>query len=223
MSISKAWDWNKETRPIWIEPSEDSYYLADRWRRKGYKDILDFGCGLGRHSIYFAKQGFNVKAFDLSEDGVEHLKKWAREEKLHVEVEVLDMLSLSYEAESFDTIFSYHVISHTDTKGMVQIMKEIERILKPGGEIFLTLCSKDTWSFKEANDPKLDENTVIRMEEGPENGVPHFYVDVDDIIALFKSHFNIEIIRHIDNCYFNGAKQNNKHYFILAQKKRENE
>ena len=127
------------------------------------------------------------------------------------------MLDLPYEEQSFDCIFAYHVISHTDTKGMVKILEGIHKILRPGGEIYLTLCSKETWSFKESGYPKLDENTVVKTDEGPEKGIPHFYVALDDILYLFKN-FKIENIRHTDDCYFNGQKQNSKHYFILARR-----
>ncbi len=114
-------------------------------------------------------------------------------------------------------LYFYHVVSHTDTKGMRKILEEINRVLKPGGEVYLMLCSKETWSFKGAGYPKLDENTVVKTEEGSEKGVPHFYVDLDDILELFHN-FEIERIRHTDDCYFNGQKQNSKHYFILAKK-----
>ncbi|MHC1750895.1 MAG: class I SAM-dependent methyltransferase [Cellulosilyticaceae bacterium] len=217
MGISKAWDWRKEVNSIWLNPSEESYYISNRWAQMGYENILDFGCGLGRHSIYFAKQGFKVSAFDLSEEGTNYLANWAKEEALNINIKTADMLNLPYEENTFDAIFAYHVISHTDTKGMVRILGEIHRVLKPGGEIYLTLCSKETWSFKDSGYPKLDENTVIKTEEGPEEGIPHFYVTLEDTIRLLKE-FEIEKIRHTDDCYFAGAKQNSKHYFILAKK-----
>ena len=36
-------------------------------------------------------------------------------------------------------------------------------------------------------------------------------------IELLKKDFKIEKIRHVDECYFDGKKQNSKHYFILAK------
>ena len=197
MAGSKAWNWKEETNQIWLKPSEESYYVANRWKENGYKDVLDFGCGLGRHSIFFAKHGFNVSAFDLSQDGVSNLDKWATDEKLVVHSAVADMLDLPYEDNSFDCIFAYHVISHTDTAGMKKILSEISRILKPNGEIYLTLCSKDTWSFKDAGYPRIDENTVVKPAEGPEKGIPHFYVTLQAILTLFSS-FEIDRIRHTD-------------------------
>lgn len=222
MSISKAWDWKKENNAVWSRPSEESYYIAERWKAQQQKDILDFGCGLGRHSIYFAKQGFSVSAFDLSEEGVSSLRKWAKDENVNVQTTVCDMLNLPYADNSFDCIFAYHVISHTDTNGMKTILAEIRRILKPGGEIFLSLCSKETWSFKDAGYPKMDDNTVIKTDDGPEKGIPHFFVTLDDIIRLFHE-FSLISVRHVDDCYFEGKKCSSKHYFILAKNVAKNE
>lgn len=215
MSISKAWEWQKAQNSIWLMPSEESYYIAQHWKEINVQNVLDLGCGLGRHSIYFAKQGFDVSAFDLSVDGVNHLKQWADNENLSIDIKVANMLDLPYKDNTFDAVFAYHVISHTDSAGIKQIIKEITRVLKVNGELFITLCSKETWSFKDAGYPKLDENTIIKTEDGPENGIPHFYVALDDIINIL-SNYNVNRIRHTDDCYFDGKKQNSKHYFVMA-------
>ena len=136
MSISKAWEWNEEKNQIWLTPSEESYFISNRWKNQGFKLLLDFGCGLGRHSIYFAGQGFNVSAFDLSEDGTKYLCNWAKKENLNIDVTVADMLSLPYSDETFDCLFGFHVISHTDTTGIKIILNEVKRVIKPQGEIY---------------------------------------------------------------------------------------
>ena len=219
MSISKAWNWKEEQDQIWLYPSEESYFISARWKKQGYTKLLDFGCGLGRHSIFFSKQGFDVSAFDLSPDGVKHTQDWTKHEMLNIDVKVSDMLSLPYEDEAFDCLFAYHVISHTDTNGIKAIMKEIKRVMKPQSEIYITLCSKETWSFAEAGYPKIDENTIQKTDNGAEKDVPHFYVNLDEIIALFHDiSFELIRIQHIDDCYYDGEKRNSKHYFILAKK-----
>lgn len=219
MAVSKAWDWEAETNDIWNDPSEESYYYAEKWKREGRKSVLDLGCGLGRHSLLFARYGFEVSACDLSEYAVEQTEKAAEKLGYNVNATVCDMLNMPYEDNSFDCLFSYLVISHTDTKGFEQVMHEIKRILKPNGSIFITLCAKDTWSFAEADYPKLDENTIIKDVDGPEKGIPHFFVDLNDVMKYFKDDFNIKTIRHIDNCFSNERIQNSRHFFIYANLK----
>ena len=218
MTESRAWNWKEENDQIWLEPSEESHYLAARWKSCGYKDLLDFGCGLGRNSIFFSKQGFDVSAFDLSADGIAHLKDWADRENENIDAIIADMLDLPYSNNSFDCLFAYHVVSHTDTDGVGKILDEAKRVTKPQGEVFITLCSKETWSFSGAGYPKIDENTVRKTDDGPEKDIPHFYVNLDDLIELFSSR-NMELlrVRHTDECVLDGKKKNSKHYFILAK------
>ena len=214
MAQSKAWDWGKVTNPYWLMPSEESYYLAARWKEKGYRTILDLGCGLGRHTVYFGKQGFSVSAMDLSPEGVDHTRTWAEKEGLCIDIRQGDMQTLPYEDGAFDCLFAYHVISHTDTPGARNIISQIRRVIRPGGEIYITLCSKETLSFQEAKYPRIDENTVLKTE-GAEVEVPHFYADLDQVLNLLDG-FEIQGIRHVDECWFDGEKHTSKHYFVLA-------
>ena len=217
MRKTKAWDWSTAKKEVWLEPSEESYYLAHRWKAQGRKSILDLGCGLGRHSILFARSGFDVTATDLSPEGVDHLKQWAEHEKLPVNAQTADMMALPYGDAAFDCVFSFHVISHCDTEGIRRVIAEMNRVLKPGGELYCTLCSKDTWSFRDAGYPKIDVNTVVKTDEGPEKGIPHFFVDMDDLLQLFSG-FEIIRVRHVDDCWFDGAKRKSIHYFLLVRK-----
>ncbi len=216
MIRSKAWNWDVVTNPIWRIPCEESYYYASRWKEKGYSRLLDLGCGLGRHTVFFARQGFSVSAMDLSAEAVHSTQDWLKEEGILGDVKTGDMLSLPYPDAAFDCLFSYHVISHTDTPGVKQIISEIRRVLAPGGEMFLTLCSKDTWSYKDAGFPVIDENSVMKTD-GAEVNVPHFYVNLDDLFVLFKG-FEIIKVRHTDDCYLDGKVTNSKHYFLLARR-----
>ena len=221
MIESKGWNWKivKEDKEcIWKNPSIESYYLLNRWKNQGKKEFLDLGCGLGRHSILFSKNGFNVYCFDISEEAIKRTKAWAEEEKLELNYNVGDMLNLPYKDESIDAILCRNVISHTDTEGMKKVIKEIKRVLKKDGECYLTLGSKSTWGFKETDWPMIDENTKLKMEEGPEYKTPHFYVDYELLKKLF-SEFKIELIKHIEEFYENDNKTySSYHYHVLIKK-----
>lgn len=217
MVESKGWNWETADSEKWLNPCEESYYYCEKWKKQGRQSILDLGCGLGRHAMLFARNGFKVTAVDISEYAVKKLREAERKENLIITSKVCDMLDLPYRENSFDCIFSYNAISHTDTEGFGIILNKIKEILKPDGEIFLTLCSKETYSFSEANYLRIDENTVMKSEEGPEKNVPHFFVDLNDIRRLFEPDFELLKVIHNDNCITEGIQQNNKHYHIWAR------
>jgi ubiquinone/menaquinone biosynthesis C-methylase UbiE len=213
--ISRAWDWNKNMDKIWYTPCEDSYFLINRWKEKGFSKFLDLGCGRGRHSIQFAKAGFMVSSADLSEVAVKGLKDWAKDEKLNITANICDMMNLPYKDNSFDCLLAYHVISHTDSRGIVKILSEIRRVLKDNGEFYITFCSKNSWSYKDAGFPKLDDNTVIKIEDGAENGIPHFYAD-DKLIKDLLSDFKLITLRQVQDVVLEGHNYVSWHYFALG-------
>lgn len=149
--MTKAWDWSKNTDNCWLVPCTESAYLAERWRGRGYGTFLDLGCGLGRHSVYMASKGLNVTAVDLSDFGVNHLQAWAGREGLAIKTAVSNMLALPFGDDSFDCAMAYNVIYHTDTQGFMASLDEIRRVLKPNGELFITLISKNTHSYRHAD------------------------------------------------------------------------
>ena len=221
MIKSKGWNWKivkNEVEEYWKSPSIESYYLLNRWKSQEKDKFLDLGCGLGRHSILFGLNGFNVSCFDISEEAIKRTKEWALEENLEFDYKIGDMLELPYDDSSFDCILCRNVISHQDTLGVEQIIKELYRVLKDNGEVYLTLGSKSTWGFKQTSWPLIDDNTRLRMEEGPEYKVPHFYADYDLIKILFKD-FKIEFINHIEDFYeSNGKTYSSFHYHVLIKK-----
>ena len=196
MVESKGWKWEiitGEDSNVWKNPSIESYYLLNRWKSQGKQDFLDLGCGLGRHSILFGKNGFTVKCFDISPEALGRTKAWAEEEGLSFTSHQGDMLVLPYENESIDCIMCRNVISHSDTQGVKQAIAEVYRVLRDDGECYLTLGSKDTWGFKQEDWPFVDENTKMRMEEGPEYNVPHFYADYALVKELFQDFILLDV------------------------------
>ena len=221
MIKSKGWNWKivkNEVEEYWKSPSIESYYLLNRWKSQEKDKFLDLGCGLGRHSILFGLNDFNVSCFDISEEAIKRTKEWALEENLEFDYKIGDMLELPYDDSSFDCILCRNVISHTDTEGMKKIIKELDRVLKINGECYITLGSKDTWGFKQEDWPLVDPNTRLRMEEGPEYKTPHFYADYDLIKDLFCEFDIVNIRQEVEYNENNGKVYDSYHYHILIKK-----
>lgn len=214
MIQSNAWNWLEvQEKDIWTKPADEAYALTQRWKNAGKSQVLDLGCGIGRHSLLLAKNGFQVSAFDLSEDAIKILANTAEEESLIITTQSGDMLSLPYEDGSFDGIIAFHVIYHTTEEGLKQVLQEILRILKPAGEVFLTLLSRSDPSFSDTKHKKISDNVLVKLE-GVEKDIPHIYMDEQMIFALLKD-FTIIDFYHKEEI---RESSRNCHYFLLLSK-----
>ena len=168
--------------------------------------------------MLFGRNGFHVRCFDISREAHARTRAWAESEGLAFDYADGDMLALPYEKESGDCILCRNVISHTDTNGVKRAVSEIGRVLKTGGECYLTLGSKATWQERHREWPQVDENTRLCMDEGPEYEVPHFYADYALVKELFSA-FKIIWINHVEDFWEqDGSTRSSFHYHVLVQK-----
>ena len=126
---------------------------------------------------------------------------------------------MPFTSSSFDIIFAYDVTSHLKKEEFVKLLAEINRVVKPGGEIYITLLSKSSANYKNAKpEDLLDENTVIIKEEDGSQRY-EFYVDINDIMQYFsKYEFIDEIIEY--NIYNSKKSDVYTKYFGILIKKR---
>jgi 2-polyprenyl-3-methyl-5-hydroxy-6-metoxy-1,4-benzoquinol methylase len=94
------------------------------------KDFLDYGCGMGEESVYFAKLGARVTSIDISEVGIATLKKRAQRHKLDIRAFEMRCDPTSFPSESFDRIHGMGILHHV---GMEAALAEVQRLLRPGG------------------------------------------------------------------------------------------
>ncbi len=87
--------------------------------------VLDIGCGEGKDAVFFAKCGYAVTAFDISEQGIEKAKKLAEHNKVEVGFFKADIFDYRLDTE-YDIIFSsgvLHFLPDTDRKEFCDCMK----------------------------------------------------------------------------------------------------
>lgn len=205
-----AWNWADCREAHWSIPVTYVYYLASRWNQDKRRKLLDLGCGIGRHSLFFARRCFLVSAIDISRYGVERTKEVVQKNNLIVNLQIGDMHSLPYQSNSFDCLFSYHTLHHTDQNGMEQTISELKRVLKKDGEAYITLLSNRNPKSELGSHYKLDEHTIVPLT-GNEIGIPHFHVDENKLLQLLKD-FSILEIEHVENIWANGRSS---HWHVL--------
>lgn len=103
----------------------DRFFIRElKQRQRASLDILDLGCGGGRH--YFCDYGRVVGI-----DPVVELLHIARE--IYSEVYQCSGFDLPFAGNSFDYVVSSDVVGHIDDKNKDRLLKEIHRVLRPGG------------------------------------------------------------------------------------------
>lgn len=93
------------------------------------KRILVVGCGAGEDSLYFAKLGAIVSAFDLSPEMLTIARSRATTEHLSVQFDEMPAEAMTYESGTFDIVFCRDILHHVD---IAKTMAEIVRVSKPG-------------------------------------------------------------------------------------------
>ncbi len=105
-------------------------------------DILDVGCGTGRHSIELARRGYSVTGVDLSDSMIRRAAAKAEEAGVKVDFRKADARSLRFK-EEFDLVIMLceggFSLMETDEMNY-QILESAAQALAPGGKfIFTTL------------------------------------------------------------------------------------
>lgn len=210
--LMHRWKWEEENNSYWYTPEPVVYELIRRW--KNGIQLLDLGCGMGRNAFVFAKEGYQVTAIDNSSYAIDYVKK---QKNPNITATIMDMSSLKIPNDSMDYIFAFNSLSHSDDYLLSLAIREIYRVLRPEGEIWLTLCSKNADGWNDLHSPIVSEHTRIKMKPGPEFGVAHYYADLEDVLFLFRE-FTIIDIRHVNHCYYDNAMRNSWHYQVLLKK-----
>ena len=209
------WDWNEEKTKQWLEPAIEAYYLAHRWKQAGFCHLLDNGCGPGRHAIYFASQGMSATGLDQSPEALAYLSAWAQEQGLQVQAVEGSLFQLPFPDASFDCVMDYNASYHTDTEGYRQALSELRRVLRPGGEVYMTLLSQNDPGFAAAPpEAHADRFTLIHA-----GGTPHFYGRAEDFDELFAG-FSMALPPREIRTQGPGSSKESVHYHLLLKKER---
>ena len=102
--------------------------------------ILDIGCGTGRHAIELSKRGYFVKGIDLSQSQICRAIEKSKASGLNISFSVADARNLEFEAE-FDLVIMLceggFSLMETDEMNY-QILRNASKALKSSGKLIFT-------------------------------------------------------------------------------------
>ncbi len=163
------------------------------------KRVLDYGCGSGDFSRQLVGKGASVLGADISESMIEEAEKKIDKnfaDKINYVIVKNNQLPLLSD-NSFDFVVMNFVICTISEKSIVeQIFKEVFRLLKPGGQLFVLNVNWDKSNGHEFLSFKLDK--VDDLKSG------------DKVGSILKWDDNIRIAD-----YF-WSQSNYRHFFEKA-------
>lgn len=184
--IEKKWNsYHQENRNL-SPVDENIPEIARIFKERGVKTILDLGCGTGRHTVYLTELGFKVYGIDISPEAIKMADSALKEKNLSADLITGSIYGrLPYEDNFFDAVIAVRVIHHEKIENIRKTINEMERILKSGGLVFITVkkrvCVKTVAPFE-----TLAPRTYLTLE-GEQKGIIHFLFNKRLLNTEFKN------------------------------------
>lgn len=169
--------WNKFYRQygrFYLLPHEELEKAIGIFEKEDILNILDVGCGSGRHLIELAEKNFKVTGVDYSPAAAHEAEQWLHEKGLPGKVYIGDYKHdlKSFEDDEYDAVVSINSLQYLDSvKELEDIFVEINRVIKEGGKLFLVLPSN---------------HSVIMQPT-----VPQIFVNENDLRSMLSAYFEI--------------------------------
>jgi SAM-dependent methyltransferase len=104
--------------------------------------LLDIGCNWGRWSVAASRKGYTTIGIDPSLNGIIAAREVGRQLKISARYVVADARYLPFASDFFDIVFSYSVLQHFNKENVRLTLKNVVRVLNPGGTCLIQMPNK---------------------------------------------------------------------------------
>jgi SAM-dependent methyltransferase len=123
-----------------LRPNPELMGLIPEWQAAGCRRVLDAGCGVGRHLLPLLAAGFHVWGADCDPQVLKLLQAGlapAAAPAVAANLVQADLNRLPFATGVFDLVVSVNVINHGDAATFRDYCRELTRVLKAGGHLFI--------------------------------------------------------------------------------------
>lgn len=132
----------KELETYRAEKTDYLGWLLDFTAYKGQR-LLEVGCGIGIDLVQFAKHGAIVTGIDLAETPLELAKQNFALHDVSGDFRIMNGEDMQFNDDSFDVVYCRAALPYTYDKQ--RMIREIHRVLRPGGEAFFMVFNRYSW------------------------------------------------------------------------------
>ena len=208
---SQHWESNFSNKPemFGLNPSLSAKKALKLFQEKKIDKILEIGAGLGRDSIFFAKNSIHTTALDYSPSGIKVINQKTNKDDLsdYNSTKLFDVRKkLPFEDSSVEACYSHMLYCMALTSSdLEKLNNEILRILKPGGI--------NIYTVRHINDGDF-QNGTHRGEDLYENdGFIVHYFSEEKVNSLLNGFKNISLEK------FEEGTFPRKLFFVVNEKK----
>ena len=188
---SQYWEASFLSKPemFGLKPSIAAVKALKLFKKQNIKNIVELGAGLGRDTVFFAKNSIKVEALDYSKTSIESITRKSKKLNLKdfINPKVFDVRKkLPFKDNSLSGCFSHMLYCMAlTTEELKYLNNEICRVLKPNGINIYTVRHTKDGDYK---------NGIHRGEDLYENDgfIVHFF-SKDKINSLLEGYQNIKI------------------------------
>lgn len=176
---------------------------------KHLTQVLEVGCGSGGNLSMLCSEGFNVMGLDLSGEALNLCSYMLKRKGLSAELVESDMCNMinKVASKSIDLVIDIFSSNCLDQKDFDLYLAEINRILKPGGKLFIYTPSKKSDAFLNHSPSTLIDNSTLNgicREDSPFYGnvYPFRFEDPEELSSkLNKKKFEITYLETTGRTY----------------------
>jgi SAM-dependent methyltransferase len=166
------------------------FSIADRSKIR----LLEIGCGPGVNVWFMAREGFSVSGIDGSATAIQKADKRLAGESLQAELRIGDYAHLPWADASFDGVVENVSLYSNPWISIQHALREVRRVLKPGGPFLSSFFSDQTWGYGEGD--RVETDGFVNLREGPLAGAGFcIFLNRSRIPELFCDFIDLNVER----------------------------
>jgi len=163
--------------------------------------VLDIGCGTGKTTSALISMGMDVTGLDFSPSAISHCVSIFGDK---AKFTIAECERMPFPDKHFDAVVAVHVLEHLSETQLKDTVKEISRVLMPGGLVFVR-----SFAVGDMRAEGGDRNT-----RG--NGIEYRYYTEEEMKGIFKGFELLSSERKDETMRFGAVRVKMECLFRLA-------